>query len=188
MDKNIEIELFDEDCDNAQDVTLPCEFSLVGKISEDDVKVYISRDVYDELEKLAVSDTGREIGSILIGDYRKDGAELHVVISHYIEAKYSSATSSSLTFTHKTWEYVHSEHSRLYPDKKIVGWQHTHPSFGIFLSRYDMFIQENFFGFPFAVAYVIDPIRNTRGFFQWKNGAVEELGGYCLYEKENGKC
>ena len=33
-----------------------------------------------------------------------------------------------------------------YPDKKIVGWQHTHPGYGIFLSSYDIFIQENFYG------------------------------------------
>ena len=45
-----------------------------------------------------------------------------------------------------------------------------------------MFIQENFFDLPFQIAYVIDPIRKIRGFYQWKNAAVEKLGGYFIYE------
>lgn len=181
LDNNIEIEILDEDLEDIREVTLPKEFLTVGEPAPDDVKVYISREAYDTIEHIAMSDTGHETGSILIGDYSMDGEELHLVISHCIEAKYTSATAASLTFTHKTWEYVNSEHARLYPGKKIVGWQHTHPGLGVFLSRYDMFIQENFFGFPFAVAYVIDPIRNQRGFFQWKNGVIEELGGYFIY-------
>ena len=45
-----------------------------------------------------------------------------------------------------------------------------------------MFIQENFFNLPFQVAYVIDPIQNLRGFFQWKNGRIEKLKGYYIYD------
>ena len=64
----------------------------------------------------------------------------------------------------------------------MLGWQHTHPNYGIFLSNYDMFIQENFFNMPFQVAYVVDPIQNIRGLFQWKNGKVEELKGFYIYD------
>ena len=34
----------------------------------------------------------------------------------------------------------------------------------------------------FQVAYVIDPIQHHRGFFQWKNGKVERLKGYFIYD------
>ena len=100
----------------------------------------------------------------------------------YIEARYTDASASTLTFTHETWDYVYKEQGAKYPDKKIVGWQHTHPSYGIFLSNYDLFIQENFFNLPFQVAYVIDPIQKIRGFFQWKNGKIEKLKGYYIYD------
>ena len=63
-----------------------------------------------------------------------------------------------------------------------MGWQHTHPGYGVFLSGYDLFIQKNFFNLPFQVAYVIDPIENTRGFFQWKNEKIKKLGGYYIYD------
>lgn len=107
---------------------------------------------------------------------------MNVIISDFIYAKYTDASASTLTFTHETWDYIHKEHDENYPDKKIVGWQHTHPGYGIFLSNYDMFIQENFFNIPFQLAYVIDPVQHLRGFFQWKNGKVEKLKGFYIYD------
>lgn len=182
MDKDFEIELQDENVDEAPSVQLPMNFLTFGEIENDDVKVYIKQDVYKALEKLAASDTTKELGSIILGEYCQEHGKTHVIISQYIEAKYTDASASTLTFTHETWDYVHAEHEKRYPDKKIIGWQHTHPNYGIFLSNYDMFIQENFFNLPFQVAYVIDPIQNLRGFFQWKNGRIEKLKGYYIYD------
>ena len=59
-----------------------------------------------------------------------------------------------------------------------MGWYHTHPDFGVFLSGHDVFIHRHFFGQPLQVAYVVDPIRQTRGFFQWRDDALVEVGGY----------
>jgi hypothetical protein len=49
----------------------------------------------------------------------------------------------------------------------MVGWYHTHPDWGVFLSGMDMFICDNFFNKPLDVAFVIDPCRQERSFFQW---------------------
>lgn len=183
MDKNFEIELQEEKIEDTASVQLPMNFLTFGEIENDDVKVYIKQDVYKALEKLSASDTSKELGSIIIGDYCQELGKTNVIISNFVEAKYTDASASTLTFTHETWDYIHSEHERLYPEKKIIGWQHTHPNYGIFLSNYDMFIQENFFNLPFQVAYVIDPIQNIRGFFQWKNGKIEKLKGYYIYDE-----
>ena len=179
---DFEIELQDTPEQDKESVRLPVNILSFGEIENDDIKVYIKQDVYKALEKLAESDTSKELGSILIGDYSEELGKTHVIISNYIEAKYTDASASTLTFTHETWDYVHKEQDKLYPDKKIIGWQHTHPNYGIFLSNYDMFIQENFFNMPFQIAYVIDPVQNLRGFFQWKNGKVEKLKGYFIYD------
>ena len=182
MDNDFEIEILDEEVESAPQGQLPSNYLTFGEIRPDDVQVYIKQDVYKALEEFAVSDTRKELGSILLGAYiRKDGG-LHVIISDYVEARYTDASASTLTFTHETWDYIHSQHETRYPDRKIIGWQHTHPNYGIFLSNYDMFIQENFFDLPFQIAYVIDPIQNLRGFFQWKNGKVEKLKGYHVYD------
>lgn len=182
MDNDFEIEILDEEVESAPQGQRPSNYLTFGEIRPDDVQVYIRQDVYRALEEFAVSDTRKELGSILLGDYIQKDDALHVVISNYVEAKYTDASASTLTFTHETWGDIHSQHETRYPDRKIIGWQHTHPNYGIFLSNYDMFIQENFFDLPFQIAYVIDPIQNLRGFFQWKNGKVEKLKGYHVYE------
>ncbi len=165
-------------------IQLPPVSLTMGKIEDDDVKVYIKQSVYNELEEYALSDTSHELGTIILGDYVEKHGEMHVVISDFIYAKYAESTASTLTFTHETWNYIHKEHDEKYSDKKIIGWQHTHPGFGVFLSGYDMFIQENFFDLPFQVAYVIDPVQHERGFFQWKSGKVEKLNGFYIYDEE----
>ena len=182
MEKDFDIEIQDSHDENEAHVQLPMNFIAFGEIEPDDVKVYIKQDVYRALEKYALVDVEHERGTILLGDYCEDLGKVHVIISNYIEARYTDASASTLTFTHETWDYVYKEQGAKYPDKKIVGWQYTHPSYGIFLSNYDLFIQENFFNLPFQVAYVIDPVQNIRGFFQWKNNKTEKLKGYYIYD------
>lgn len=179
---DFEIDLQGNGENETNSVQLPMNSLTFGDIENDDVKVYIKQDVYKALEKYALADTTQERGTIILGDYCEEFGKKHVIISNYIEAKYTEASASTLTFTHETWDYVHKKQDELYPDKKIVGWQHTHPNYGVFLSNYDLFIHENFFNLPFQVAYVIDPIQNIRGFFQWKNGKIEKLKGFYIYD------
>ncbi len=164
-------------------VALPVNFVSVGTIEHDGVQIYIKQDVYKKIEKFAKEEMSKEVGSILIGDYIDEKDRKTVIISSCIEAKYTDASASTLTFTHETWDYVYKEKDKKYPDKKIVGWQHTHPGYGIFLSNYDVFIQENFFNLPWQVAYVVDPIADTRGFFEWKNDKVAKMSGFYVYDE-----
>lgn len=131
MEKDFDIEIQDSHDENEAHVQLPMNFLAFGEIEPDDVKVYIKQDVYRALEKYALVDVEHERGTILLGDYCEDLGKIHVVISNYIEARYTDASASTLTFTHETWDYVYKEQGAKYPDKKIVGWQHTHPSYGM---------------------------------------------------------
>lgn len=180
--KEIEI-LEDEKINNCDEtIKLPANFITVGEIAVEDVKIYIKQDVYKKIEKFSKEDTSRERGGILIGDYVEINNKKNVIISIFIEAKYTDASASTLTFTHETWNYIHSKHEKLYSEKKILGWQHTHPNYGIFLSNYDIFIQENFFNLQCQIAYVVDPIAGTRGFFQWRNDKVEKTSGFYIFD------
>lgn len=183
MEDSEEMESSGQEPEGSGATQLPLNFLTIGEIENNDVRVYLKQDVYRALEKYALEDVEHERGTILLGDYCENLGKIHVVISNYVEAKYTDASASTLTFTHETWEYVHQEQDSKYPDKKIIGWQHTHPSYGIFLSNYDLFIQENFFDLPFQVAYVIDPVQGLRGFFQWKEGKTEKLKGFYVYDE-----
>ena len=180
--KEVDVELLETNTTGEQNAQLPMNFIASGIVGHDDVRVYIRQSTLEDIEKLSKSDTKREVGSILLGNVLEDMGKIHVVISDYIEAKYTDASAASLTFTHETWDYVYTEQNKHHADKKIVGWQHTHPGYGVFLSSYDTFIQENFFNLPFQLAYVVDPVQGQRGFFQWKNDKIQKLDGFYIYD------
>ena len=124
---------------------------------------------------------------MLIGNVIEEFGKSNIIINGFIEAKYCEATPTTLKFTHETWEYVHKEMDKKFPGQKIVGWIHTHPNFGIFLSEYDKFIQENFFKEDYQIAYVVDPIQDIEGFYFWINGNVERCKGFYKFDKMGAK-
>ncbi len=148
-----------------------------------DLPIFLDRQAADAIERHALSDTSVELGGILLGKECIDEATGHpfVMITHCLEAKHYANTQASFTYTHDSWEEITRERDRLYPESDIVGWYHTHPNFGIFLSHHDVFIHQHFFAHPLQVAYVVDPINQTRGFFQWRDSGLAQVGGYHLY-------
>ncbi|MHB0935557.1 MAG: LysM peptidoglycan-binding domain-containing protein [Armatimonadota bacterium] len=129
--------------------------------------------VRQQIVEFAMTDTRREMGGVLIGSLSCDGKPA-VQITAMIPARYTDAGNASITFTHETWQDILAIKDRAYPDLKIVGWFHTHPGFGIFLSRFDMHIHEHFFNLDWQVAYVVDPLAHTEGFFRWEAGKVQK--------------
>ena len=58
----------------------------------------------------------------------------------------------------------------------MLGWFHSHPGYGVFLSGMDMFIENNFFNLPYQVAYVVDPLSGKDGFFGWEDqGKIKKI-------------
>ncbi len=167
----------------AVDLSLPQNIVLFGEQNPEDKKVYISQDVYKEIHRFTKDKTSVESGGVLLGNVIEEFGNTHIVIRAFIEAKYCEGTPTTLKFTHESWDYIHKEGAKKYPEYKILGWIHTHPDFGIFLSEYDKFIHENFFSGENQIAYVIDPIQNTEGFYFWINGKIERCKGFFLYEK-----
>lgn len=140
----------------------------LGKPGKDDLPIFVDLDVHAEMDSHATSDTSVELGGVLLGRAcRDERGQPFVVISDCIRAEHYESTKGSFKFTHDTWSAITRERERVAPDLQIVGWYHTHPGWGIFLSGMDLFICENFFNQPLDIAYVIDPCRPDRGMFQW---------------------
>ncbi len=51
------------------------------------------------------------------------------------------------------------------PGQQIIGWYHSHPGYGIFLSATDRTTQNAYFAAPWQVAVVVDPVRGEFGVF-----------------------
>ena len=162
---------------------LPQNILPMGERVEEDKNIYISQEVYKEIHRFTKNKTTNESGGILVGTVIEELGKVNILISGFVEAKFSEGTPTTLTFTHETWDYVHKEIDKKHQGKKIVGWIHTHPDFGIFLSEYDKFIHQNFFNEDYHVAYVVDPIQKIEGFYFWINGNLERCKGFYIYDK-----
>ena len=114
--------------------------------------------------------TDVELCGVLLGTGCRDAHGPYLLVEHAIPGTAASSRSTNVTFTADTWQQIQTVMDRDFPDKKMVGWYHTHPGFGIFLSGMDLFICDNFFNLPWQVAFVYDPVGGDEGNFVWRDG------------------
>lgn len=118
-----------------------------------------------------------EICGVLVGGgYRtaeSDGRP-YLYVAGAIRGEHAGSQVAQVTFTAETWQHIHTTMDRDWPEERIIGWYHTHPNFGIFLSEMDLFIHTSFFGAGDQLAFVYDAIREEEGLFAWRKGAAEK--------------
>lgn len=148
-------------------------------------KIRVWSSVLAEIDQHVESDTTVEQGGVLVGDI--DPATGTTVITARIPAVGAISEVASLRFTHETWDHINAVMERDHPDARMVGWYHSHPHFGIFLSEYDQFIHNNFFSQPWQVAYVVDPLLRQRGFFAWVDGSLVRVPSWETWRTETGE-
>ena len=137
---------------------------------EDGFVVVIQRSALDAIHAHGQSETGVEVCGVLVGELRHDRTGPYLLITAHIAGDKASSRETQVTFTAETWNVIQAEMEKNHAGRKVVGWYHTHPGFGVFLSGMDLFIQDNFFNLAWQVAWVYDPIAGTDGVFVWRGG------------------
>ncbi len=110
---------------------------------------------------------------MLVGHWHCDADGPFVLVEESIRCDKAVSNAGDVTFTHEAWNEVHHEMDTKFTDRDIVGWYHSHPNFGIFLSERDCFIQDHFFDTAGQIAYVVDPVNGVEGVFAWRNGKAK---------------
>ena len=148
----------------------------------EELPIFVDLDSLADMEEHALTDTSVELGGVMLGgQYEDENGRPFVLISDSLRAKHYESTKGIFKFTHDTWSEITRERDEFPDDLQIVGWYHTHPDWGVFLSGMDMFICDNFFNKRLDVALVIDPCRQDRGLFQWTGDESERIrrtGGF----------
>lgn len=152
LDTDVQLEAQDSDKDVQQSITGPAVFVLETALAE--------------VNSHAAEEPEHEIGGILVGSVI-EGPRPVVLVEAVIRGHAMAHSRGSVTFTHETWNEINAVKDSQYPDLKIVGWYHSHPGFGLFLSGHDLFIHQNFFNTPWQVAIVADPLAKSWGCFTW---------------------
>jgi proteasome lid subunit RPN8/RPN11 len=131
------------------------------------VSVFLTQPAFVRVCSLAGRDMENEVGGVLVGQWRVDreNKKQFIVAEAALPARHTRQGSAFLTFTQDTLVTLHQEQEERYPGKRIIGWFHTHPRMGVFLSDYDIWLHKHFFPELWQVALVIEPFAQTGGFF-----------------------
>lgn len=154
------------DISEIETAKLPVQaFPATGKSG---YRVFFETTAHDAIWSHARENTTIEICGVLVGKVRQDDNGPYLQVSHALRCDSATSKFAEVTFTHESWNEINQKMDADFLDFDIVGWYHTHPDFGIFLSDRDCFIHENFFAGPGQIAQVVDPIRQTEGVFVWR--------------------
>jgi proteasome lid subunit RPN8/RPN11 len=145
--------------------------------------VRITSDVVRQIRQHARSNSKTEVCGVLIGSDANGVTSIEAAIAGVNAAQ----GGAHVTFTQDTWEHIYKIKDRDYPDERILGWYHSHPGFGVFLSDHDTFIHKNFFSSPNQVAWVFDPHSDEEGCFGWNAQRLERLAHVSIVDQRGGE-
>ena len=124
-----------------------------------------------------------EVCGVLIGGSGKgDYGNGVVEVRASIQALHAAQAGTHVTFTQDAWETIYRVKDESFPEARIVGWYHSHPGFGVFLSEHDMFIHRNFFSSADQIAWVYDPHTDEEGCFGWIDGEVHRISSFSVVD------
>jgi proteasome lid subunit RPN8/RPN11 len=136
-----------------------------------------------QIRQHARASSKAEVCGVLIGSEDENTT----TVQASIPGANAAQGGSHVTFTQDTWEHIYRIKDRDYPEARIVGWYHSHPGFGVFLSDHDTFIHKNFFSAPQQVAWVYDPHSDEEGCFGWIGTKLERLSRIVLVDEKGGE-
>jgi proteasome lid subunit RPN8/RPN11 len=133
-------------------------------------QILIRRSVLNDIRSHALSQPDTEVCGVVVGTLFRDAIGPWGFVAANIRGNYAAGRNAQVTFTSETWTDIHRQMEERFPKQRILGWYHSHPGFGIFLSDMDVFIHEHFFSGPGQIAFVDDPKGGDRGLFVWRRG------------------
>jgi proteasome lid subunit RPN8/RPN11 len=160
--------------------------SRPSKFGASQPQILISGEVMRQIRQHARSSNKTEVCGVLIGNEIPNGTN-KIKIAACIAGVNAAQAGTHVTFTQDTWEHIYKIKDATFPDERIVGWYHSHPGFGVFLSDHDTFIHKNFFSAPTQVAWVYDPHSDEEGCFGWIGSRLERLTQISVEDAKGGE-
>lgn len=145
--------------------------------------VTVDGEVIRQIRQHARSCSKTEVCGVLIGTENTNSLAIEACIAGANAAQ----AGTHVTFTQDTWEHIYQTKDARYPEHRIVGWYHSHPGFGVFLSDHDTFIHKNFFSSRLQVAWVYDPHSDEEGCFGWVGKRLERLSEIAVTDRKGGE-
>jgi proteasome lid subunit RPN8/RPN11 len=136
---------------------------------------YVKRNAFEILKdhcRLMAKEDNEAMG-LLVGQAFSWNGKMYSVVHNAITAPLESS-KTSVRFERDGFESLFIDLDRVAQNHILVGWYHSHPGYGCFMSEKDILTQREMFRQPFHVAIVIDPLDNQRKAFGInKDGKLE---------------
>lgn len=139
--------------------------------------VFLRVEALEKIVEHAVQRQRTEVAGLLLGRIYTHRGRLVTEAQDAMQAPQTRAGWTHVTFSHETWTAIFEQVDPA-DGLAIVGWYHSHPGLGVFLSRHDVFIHENFFDSRGHVALVVDPLKHHAGVYGWQEGRVVPRSGF----------
>ncbi len=121
-----------------------------------------------------------EVMGFLVGDVYKWNDLRFALVKNVVSTDLES-TKISVKFHRDGFEGLFEKLDDLRYDYVIVGWYHSHPGLGCFLSSKDIETQKRMLNNPFHTALVVDPIKEEVKAYKLKNEGYVEVG-FAVYQ------
>lgn len=131
---------------------------------------YIPKKCMDKINKHCqdFADRRLEVMGFLVGDVYKFKELTFTLVKDVISSELES-TRISVRFEKDGFGELFEKLENLKYDYIIVGWYHSHPGMGCFLSSKDIDTQKRMFNKPFHTALVVDPIKREMKAYRLRN-------------------
>lgn len=156
----------------------------------DRFSLYVSKRVLEEVWDYVAENSSVEVGGILVGHPFRDldyPVSTFVVIVGAIRQESDNHSIGHFAVSPPELAQTRSIMENRYPGLTVVGWYHSHPGHGVFLSSWDMQIVRSIYDAMWNVALVVDPVRGEYAFFLGPEGrrlptvallAFDKIGDY----------
>lgn len=150
-------------------------------------RIYFSRKSIKSLDSFLVAQNLKpllenegmipEIGGILMGrpNLSNQDGKYRIIIEEFVPINPEFHNVFKLEFSTQSLVKDLGDIQDRFPAYTAVGWFHTHPGHGLFLSKPDLIIQEQFFGEPYQFAMEIDSLTkqlDTAFFTRMMDGTI----------------
>jgi len=133
--------------------------------TNDFYEVYMYLETLEEIVRHCKAQLPYEAIGFLAGDNYKWSGRGWISVNGFICGK-TRATEVRVEFDEGAMGDIVTALRQHYPGQILVGWYHSHPGYGCFLSPTDIETQRSCFREPYHVALVIDPVQELYEFFK----------------------
>ena len=171
---------------NGISTAFPTNVRQMGAV-DDGLRIYMEDYVHTYLYQYARSSATGEKLAVLMGKTIVIDGQKTVFISGVVQAKFTEKLKGMETITSQSWKYISEEIEKYFVDLTIVGWMHSRPSFGAFVTSRDEAYHKKVFNGDSQLFFVVDPVDRMDRFYVLNEAgsALRPVKGYFVYYEKN---